>query len=462
MTAKGGHTLSFNVANDNRGWGMHAAPGTIDGRGNVALRNTTSGQCSGIVCNADVTPPETSLGGAPVDPTNSAAAAFSFSGTDDRTSAAALRFQCSIDGGAFAVCTSPRAYSGLAEGEHRFEVRALDQAGNVDPSPAVHEWTVDRTPPETTIGSAPADQSASTAASFSFEGIDDRSGEVEFECRLDAEEEFDDCDSPASYADLLEGEHTFEVRAVDEAGNVDASPASHAWTIDTTAPETSIESGPADPTSDRSASIAFGSSEPGSRFECRLNEGDFADCESPLLLSALSDGDHRVEVRAIDRAGNVDGSPAVHAWTVDTTAPETSIETGPADPSGSRAASISFAGEDDRSAASALRFECRLDDETEFSACTSPASYAELAEGGHTFEVRAIDLAGNVDPSPASHSWTVDTVAPETTIGRPAGAERRELGSVRVHVERARVAVRVPARRRRVRAAARRASSTRT
>jgi parallel beta-helix repeat protein len=418
MTAKGGHTLSFNVANDNRGWGMHAAPGTIDGRGNVALRNGTSGQCSGVVCNADVTPPETSLGGAPVDPTSSAAAAFSFSARDDRTSAAALRFQCSLDGAAFAACTSPRLYSGLPEGEHRFEVRALDQAGNVDPSPAVHEWTVDRTPPDTTIESGPPQQSASHSASFSFGGTDDHSaaGELEFECRVGAEEEFDDCHNPAVYENLLEGSYSFEVRAVDEAGNVDASPAIRSWTVDTTAPETSIESGPAGPTSERSARISFGSNEPGASFECRLNEGDFAPCSSPQLLSALSEGPQRFEVRATDPAGNADGSPAVHAWTVDVTPPETTVGSGPPDPFGSRRASISFAGEDDRSPASALRFECRLDGEAAFSTCASPVDYAELAEGGHAFEVRAVDLAGNVDSSPATHAWTVDTTAPETTI----------------------------------------------
>jgi parallel beta-helix repeat protein len=416
VTAKGGHTLTFNVANDNRGWGMHAAPGTIDGRGNVALRNTSSGQCSGIVCNADVTPPETSLGGAPVDPTSSAAATFSFSGTDDRTSAAALRFQCRLDTAEFAACTSPRAYSGLAEGEHAFEVRALDQAGNVDPSPAVHRWTVDRTAPDTTIRSAPAEHSASTAATFSFEGSDDRTEQVEFECRLDAEEEFDDCDSPATYTDLLEGGHRIEVRAVDEAGNVDLSPASHSWTVDVTSPETSIASGPADQTNERSARLEFASGEPGSTFECRLNEAGFGPCENPAELSALGEGTHRFEVRAIDRAGNVDGSPASHVWTVDTTAPETSIEGGPPDPSGSGPASISFAGEDDRAAAAALRFECRTDGETTFSACTSPATYAAPAEGAHTFEVRAIDPAGNVDPSPARHSWTVDMTPPETSI----------------------------------------------
>ena len=45
-----------------------------------------------------------------------------------------------------------------------------------------------------------------------------------------------------------------------------------------------------------------------------------------------------------------------------------------------------------------------------------PATYNSLANGSHTFQVAATDLANNTDPSPASHNWTIDATAPETTI----------------------------------------------
>ena len=47
-----------------------------------------------------------------------------------------------------------------------------------------------------------------------------------------------------------------------------------------------------------------------------------------------------------------------------------------------------------------------------FGACTSPQPYSGLAAGSHTFQVRATDGAGNVDPSPASFTWTVDLTHP--------------------------------------------------
>src|SRR5205823_1415239 len=51
-------------------------------------------------------------------------------------------FQCALDAAAYAACTSPVSYSGLAAGSHAFAVRAIDAAGNVDPTPATRTWTV--------------------------------------------------------------------------------------------------------------------------------------------------------------------------------------------------------------------------------------------------------------------------------------------------------------------------------
>jgi hypothetical protein len=84
---------------------------------------------------------------------------------------------------------------------------------------------------------------------------------------------------------------------------------------DTTAPDTTITSGPTDSTS-TSASVAFTSSESGSTFECKLDAGSWAACTSPKAVSGLSVGSHTMSVRAIDAAGNVDASPATDSWTV--------------------------------------------------------------------------------------------------------------------------------------------------
>lgn len=49
-------------------------------------------------------------------------------------------FQCRLDGGAWERCSSPRRYTGLVGGTHRFEVRLVGLL--VDSTPAVREWVV--------------------------------------------------------------------------------------------------------------------------------------------------------------------------------------------------------------------------------------------------------------------------------------------------------------------------------
>jgi hypothetical protein len=85
----------------------------------------------------DLTPPQTTLAGGPSGLTGRRTARFAFVSSE-----AGGRFQCRLDGGAFKPCVSPRLYAGLKDGKHTFRVRAVDAAGNVDPSPAVRSWTI--------------------------------------------------------------------------------------------------------------------------------------------------------------------------------------------------------------------------------------------------------------------------------------------------------------------------------
>ena len=111
------------------------------------------------------------------------------------------------------------AYATGASGDS-FEIDGMsldDGAGS--PPPA------DTTPPDTTITSAPADGN-STDASFSFTSTEPGT----FQCALDGAA-WSSCTSPAGYSGLGVGTHTFQVRAIDAAGNVDATPATATWTI---------------------------------------------------------------------------------------------------------------------------------------------------------------------------------------------------------------------------------------
>src|SRR5207245_3654049 len=79
------------------------------------------------------TPLFPSITAQPANPTNATSAALAFTGSDNVTPAGSLGFQCSLDGGAFGACTSPKSYSGLADGAHSFDVKATDAADDRTP-----------------------------------------------------------------------------------------------------------------------------------------------------------------------------------------------------------------------------------------------------------------------------------------------------------------------------------------
>jgi hypothetical protein len=357
----------------------------------------------------DVTHPETSLDSGPADSTENTGASFAFSASEPGST-----FECSLDAAPFTPCVSPVEYAALREGVHTFEVRAIDPAGNTDPTPASFSWTIelppDGTPPETTIDSSPAAITESRDATFTFSASELNST---FECSLDGVS-FAPCTSPAEYAGLTAGSHTFAVRATDLASNQDPTPASFTWTVvpppDSTPPETAFTSGPASPTESTDAIFIFIANEPGSTFECALDGPSFNACISLVIYAGLSVGEHTFAVRATDPAGNLELTSADYTWTIvppaDITPPETALASGPASPTESTTALFTFSASE-----SGATFECALDG-TLFAACVSPVEYANLSAGDHTFEVRAIDLAGNVDPTPEIYTWTIEGVEP--------------------------------------------------
>jgi hypothetical protein len=201
---------------------------------------------------------------------------------------------------------------------------------------------------------------------------------------------------------------------------VDPAPTQAEWTVDTLAPTTTISQQPTSPSTSSSATFQFASNEPtGATFQCSLDGAPAAGCTSPQTYNNLTNGSHTFSVYAVDQATNPDATPATASWTVnaappDTTPPDTTITSGPGGLNNIAQPSVEFT-----STEAGSTFQCAVNGGL-FAACSSPNILGALVDGAITFDVRAIDPAGNVDPTPALLSWTRDTAppaAPATSVG---------------------------------------------
>jgi hypothetical protein len=161
----------------------------------------------------------------------------------------------------------------------------------------------------------------------------------------------------------------------------------------------------------------------------RQPDGSWAAAASP----SLADGTYTAQAEESDAAGNT-GLSSSNSFTVDTTPPDTAITSGPSGPNNDPDPSYSFGGSDVLTPTSDLVYAVKLDDGSwsAFSPATSaaPAGAAGLADGPHSFYVKARDRAGNEDATPAVATLVVDTFAPSGSVLVNGGALRTRTQAV--------------------------------
>jgi len=148
-------TASFQCSLDGAAYSACTSPSTTaalaDGSHTFAVEavdasNRTSNPTQYSWTIDTVAPPAPTITSKPAATVASGSASFGFSDTE-----AGAAFECQLDGAAFASCTSPAAYSGLATGQHTFAVRARDAAGNASAATS-YSWRIDITPPAQPTG----------------------------------------------------------------------------------------------------------------------------------------------------------------------------------------------------------------------------------------------------------------------------------------------------------------------
>jgi len=356
---------------------------------------------------------------------------FKFKGSDNQTKTEGLEYSWCLNGvewKPFSKETNITLHN-LANGEYLFEVRAKDDVGNVDSTPARASFgvSIDQ-PPNTKILNPP---SVVTSSEFTFQ-LQGRDAEtkpenLQYSWRLDD----DDWSEPSQETTvkviiLTNGKHLFEARAHDEAGNVDQTPAEAWFEVAIPVPTVKITPLPQSPLQTPEITFSFEVKEIGDwRYSWRWDETEWTPFskEQSVTLTNLANGKHSFEVRARNESNNIETTPA-QVWfevAVDLQPPDTWITNPPIADIKSSQLTFNFLGKDNQTETKHLRYSWRYDKKewSSFSTNTS-ATLPNLTNGAYQFEVKAKDEAGFEDEHPAQVMFTVaiDPLRPPVIITR--------------------------------------------
>ncbi len=329
-------------------------------------------------------------------------------------------------------------------GDGSYVVRHTVTDGVGNSSTGSTTLTIDTTaPPAPTLDRTPTSPSG-PSVTFNFSDTD---ATASFQCRVDGAS-YAACSSPKAYAALTDGSHTLSVRAIDPAGNI-GDPATYTWSVDTSVPVVDITSpdlgaylttstyaaGCGSPAEDicgtaadpggavaavalsirkASTGLYWDGSEFSSSSEVFLAATGTTSWSYAMSAANLPDDGYTLTARVTDNTGlTFTDSVSV---TFDRVAPAAPTIT--SGPSGTTRGNDSFAWTGE----SAATFQCRLDAGT-YATCVSPTSLGTLPDGSHTYDVRAVDRAGNTGPA-VSRTWTVDATGPAIAITFPSAGAR--------------------------------------
>ncbi len=309
-----------------------------------------------------------------------------------------LTWSASLNDQTLQGAQNPIDLSGLNDGEYTLSVSGFDAAGNLS-NVISHSFVIDTRAPQISISADGGTLINRDSRTLSFSSNED----VTYQCSLNGAG-FEACQNPDQISGLADGDHTLIVRATDRAGN--QTVISDSWKVDTKAPSTLLSANQVE----SAITFSMNSDESPVTYLCSMDGSVDQACESPVAYTGLATGSHSFKVKAVDAAGNVDASGASYNFTVYPAIQTTITASNPsASLVSTRAMSISFSANQPVSG-----FVCSRDG-LAFAACSSPVSYSGLADGNHSFTVKAVDLNGQTEATGASKTWTVDGTAPTIT-----------------------------------------------
>jgi len=208
----------------------------------------------------------------------------------------------------------------LAQGTYDASAEARDAAGNTSPRSNVNRFIIDTTVVGVPVVLTPVQNAVTSDNTPTITGTADANNTVTVRLNgspvgtvtADASGNWSFTPTTA----LADGPYAIVAIATDARGRNSTPSAERNFTVDTTPPDTSIVTGPTQETENPDAAFTFSATEPDVTYECSLDGAAFAPCSASVTFEDLALGEHTLQVRARDAAGNQDATPASATWTV--------------------------------------------------------------------------------------------------------------------------------------------------
>jgi hypothetical protein len=346
---------------------------------------------------------------------------FSFTGVEGTTS-----FECSLDGGTYAACTSPKAYPGISEGPHAFQVRAVGIQGT-DETPA--EGTIQVVKPDVLANKVPLLDNLERSESPLATGNWSKSswaGEIG-NTRMGSYRGYGAGGAlagaywaPKSFSDAS---GTLAVSGTVGTGATPVGEYLALW-LNMPSPSSARSGYEARFTGGGSASsykVELSRWSSGTRTVLASTTGVSLPVGTTMVLTetprgaltlytgttsmspvlSATDSTYFSGLAGVEVSGSAGTIYNFRAGSIDVQAPNTTITAGPQEVGPPEKASFTFI-----SSEGASTFECSIDGGT-YTSCTSPKAYPSLADGKHTFRVRAVDVVENRDETPAESDFWI-------------------------------------------------------
>lgn len=306
-----------------------------------------------------------------------------------------------------------------ADGTYNVHAVAFDRAGNASSPSATQQLQIDTLPPAVPTIVSPVTGSLFPDSTVEFLGSGEAGSEITV-LRGSTPVATTTVEPGGSWMvtvnETEQGEHEYSAVAGDTAGNTSDPSDSVSVTVDTVPPTLTFSVAPAAFTNLQTAEFTIEADEPDVDLECSFDGGGWAPCAADVEIPGLVAGTYEFRARGTD-FGGLTGPDAIHTWTVDTTPPDApSIDT-PAEAAALTDATPQFSGEAEPFATvtvfedGAPVLEATADSDGDWA-----GSSADLPQGAVEVHAVAADRAGNASGNSATRSFTIDSIAPDSSI----------------------------------------------